>query len=129
VDLEESRLRGEIEEFLVRASQTGGVVLGRGGAVVLDSVPGVLHVYLGGAWRARVERVMQSDGVDRTTAERLVRAHDRARRDYVRDFYGVDGDDPKLYHLVLDAVTLGVDACVELIVLASSHRTGSEERR
>ena len=53
-------------------------------------------------------------------------AHDRARREYVQDFYGVDGDDPSLYHLVLDAVALGVDGCVELIVLASNYRTGSE---
>jgi cytidylate kinase len=126
VDLEERKLRGEIEEFLARSSRAGGVVLGRGGAVVLASVPGVLHAYLGGAWAGRVEQVMESEGVDRPTAERRVRAHDRARRQYVREFYGVDGDDPTLYHLVLDAVALGVDACVALIVLASNYRTGSE---
>ena len=126
VDLEERRLRSEIEEFLVRASRAGGVVLGRGGAVVLASVPGALHVYLGGPWDGRVEQVMESERVDRPTAEGRVRAHDRARREYVHDFYGVDGDDPTLYHLVLDAVALGVDGCVELIVVASNHRTGSE---
>src|SRR3712207_4036888 len=104
VDFEEGRLRGEIEEFLVHASRAGGVVLGRGGAVVLASVPGALHVYLGGPWDGRVEQVMESEGVDRRTAERRVDAHDRARREYVRDFYGADGDDPRLYHLVLDAV-------------------------
>jgi cytidylate kinase len=128
VDLEERRLRGEIEEFLVRASRAGGVVLGRGGAVVLASAPGALHVYLGGSWDGRVAQVMESDHVDRPTAERRVAAHDRARREYVRSFYGVDGDDPSLYHLVLDAVTLGVDTCVALIVLASSYRTGLERR-
>jgi cytidylate kinase len=126
VDFEERRLRGEIEEFLARASRAGGVVLGRGGAVVLASVPGVLHVYLGGPWEGRVEQVMESERVDRPTAERLVAAHDRARREYVRDFYGVDGDDPSLYHLVLDAVALGVEGCVAVIVLASNYRTGSE---
>ena len=101
-------------------------MLGRGGAVVLAPVPGALHVYLGGPREGRVERVLESERVDRPTAERRVRAHDRARREYVRDFYGVDGDDPGLYHLVLDAVTLGVDACVALIVLASNYRTGRE---
>jgi cytidylate kinase len=126
VDLEERRLRSEIEAFLVRASRAGGVVLGRGGAVVLDSVPGVLHVYLGGPRDGRVEQVMEAERVDRPTAQRRVRAHDRARREYVQDFYGVDGDDPSLYHLVLDAVALGVDGCVALIVLASNYRTGSE---
>jgi cytidylate kinase len=126
VDLDEGRLRGEIEEFLVRASRAGGVVLGRGGAIVLASVPGVLHVYLGGPRDGRIAQVMESERVDRRSAERSMRAHDRARREYVRDYYGVDGDDPTRYHLVLDAVALGVDGCVALIVLASNYRTGSE---
>jgi cytidylate kinase len=122
VDLEERRLRREIDDFLIRAGRSGGVVLGRGGAVVLASVPGALHVYLGGDERARVERIMAAESRDRAGAERSVRAHDRARREYVRDFYGVDGDDPGLYHLVLDAIALSLDACVELIVTASDHR-------
>lgn len=126
VDLDENRLRAELDTFLVRASRAGGVVLGRGGAVVLASTPGALHVYLGGPRDRRIERLMESDHVDRRTAERRVDAHDRARRQYVRDFYGVDGDDPDLYHLVLDAVALGVDGCVALIVLASNYRTSSE---
>ena len=126
VDLEERRLRGEIEEFMVRASRAGGVVLGRGGAVVLASVPGALHVYLGGSRDGRVEQVMESERVDRRTAERRVDANDRARREYVRDFYGVDGDDSSLYHLVLDAIALGVDGCVELIVLASNFRSSRD---
>src|SRR5690348_878834 len=37
LDLEERRLHGEIERFLADSSRTGGVVLGRGGAVVLAS--------------------------------------------------------------------------------------------
>ena len=126
VQLEERRLRAEIDDFLVRASRAGGVVLGRGGAVVLASVPGALHVYLGGPRDGRVAQVMEAEQVDRRTAERYVAAHDRARREYVHDFYGVDGDDPSLYHLVLDAVALGVDGCVALIVLASNYRIGSE---
>jgi cytidylate kinase len=123
MDLDEHRLRAEIDAFLVRASRAGGVVLGRGGAVVLASAPRALHVYLGGRRDERVERVMVSEGVDRRTAARSVDAHDRARRRYVRDAYGVDGDDPGLYHLLLDAAALGPDGCVELIVLASNYRT------
>jgi cytidylate kinase len=125
VEFEERRLRGEIEEFLASASLSGGVVLGRGGAVVLADVPGALHVYLGGSEEARVQSIMELEGVDRGTAEREVKAHDRARRDYVQSAYGVDGDDPGLYHLMIDAPALGADACVELIVAASNVRRGS----
>ena len=119
LDLEGRRLHGEVERFLADASRSGGVVLGRGGAVVLASVPGALHVYLGGDRDGRIERVMTLQATDRATAARRVEAHDRARRDYVRGCYGIDGDNPALYHLMIDATALGVDVCVELIVAAS----------
>jgi cytidylate kinase len=122
MDLEERRLRAEIEEFLAHASRAGGVVLGRGGAVVLADVPGALHVYLGGDRKARVARVVELQGVDRATAARRVKANDRARREYVKGTYGTDGDNPRLYHLMIDAIALGADVCVELIVAAAQER-------
>ena len=121
-DLEERNMLAQIEEFLARASVSGGVVLGRGGAVVLSSVPGALHVYLGGAEEARIERVVEREGIDRPSAARQLKAHDRARREYVRRAYGVDGDDPGLYHLMIDSLAFGVDSCVDLIVAASHAR-------
>jgi cytidylate kinase len=129
LDLEERRLRAEIEDFIADATRSGGVVLGRGGAVVLASVPGTLHVYLGGDRRARIERVMDRQGADRATAAGRVKASDRARRDYVRSTYGVDGDSPALYHLMIDAIALGADACVELIVTAARERAAATARR
>jgi cytidylate kinase len=125
VEFEERKLRAEIEEFLAHASRSGGVVLGRGGAVVLAEVPGALHVYLGGPKEARLQAIMEAEGIDRKTAERNMKAHDRARRDYVQDAYGVDGDDPGLYHLMIDAPAFGVDGCVELVVAATRLRLGS----
>jgi cytidylate kinase len=126
LDLEERRIRAEIEEFLAHASRAGGVVLGRGGAVVLADVPGALHVYLRGERKARVERVMKLQGVDRAAAAQRVKANDRARRDYVKSTYGIDGDNPRLYHLMIDAIALGADVCVELIVAAAQARVRQE---
>ena len=121
-DLAEDSIRSEIEEFLARASASGGVVLGRGGAVVLGSVPGALHVLLTGTRQARVEQAMRIEGVDRKTAERRLEANDRARIEYVRSAYGVDGTDPSLYHLMLDTSAFDLDTCVNLIVAASQAR-------
>lgn len=126
LDLEERRLRTEIEDFLAEATCSGGVVLGRGGAVVLASVPRALHVYLGGSRKARIEQVMERRGEDRASAAQRVKANDRARREYVRGAYGVDGDNPALYHLMIDGVELGVDACIELIVTAAQARAAQE---
>jgi len=128
LDLDEDRMQAEIEEFLARASASGGVVLGRGGAVVLGSVPGALHVLLTGPREARVEQAMEIEDIDRETAEKRLGANDRARREYVRGRYGVDGDDPSLYHLVIDGTAFGVDACADLIATASRMRMQHAER-
>jgi cytidylate kinase len=127
LDLEERRLRAEIEEFLADAMRSGGVVLGRGGAVVLASVPWALHVYLGGDREGRIARVMELQGADREAATQRVEVNDRARREYVRSAYGVDGDNPRLYHLMIDAIALGQDACVELVA-AAAHLRGRQGR-
>jgi hypothetical protein len=47
LDIQERRLRAYIEDFLARSSVLGGVTIGRGGMVVLRSVPWALHVHLG----------------------------------------------------------------------------------
>ena len=125
LDVEERVIRGRIEEFLARASISGGVALGRGGMVVLRSVPWALHVYLGGPRDARIAQRMALEGIDRSTAEARQKAEDRARISYVSRVYGVDGTDPALYHLMLDSTALDVDTCVDLIVTAARARVRS----
>jgi cytidylate kinase len=122
LDLDEGRVRAELAEFLARAERTGGVVLGRGGAVVAADAPGALHVLLTGPHEGRVTRVAEREDVDREDAERRVRVHDRARREYLRRTFGVDADDRALYHLIVDTVALGVDAAVALVVTATRAR-------
>lgn len=120
--MDDRAMQAQIEDFLADAAATGGVVLGRGGAVVLASIPSALHVFLRGSRDARVKRVMDQEHVDQQTAEHRVDAHDRARREYVKQRYGVEGDDPSLYHLVIDGCAFEVDSIVDFIVQASQLR-------
>jgi Cytidylate kinase-like family len=122
LDLQERRLRGHLEERLARVGASGGVALGRGGMVVLREVPTALHVYLGGPREARLQQGMAIEGVDHETAERRQQDEDKGRIGYVRRAYGVDGTDPRWYHLMLDSTALHFDVCVELIVTASEAR-------
>lgn len=109
LDLLERRLRAYIEEFLARISVSGGVALGRGGMVVLRDVPWALHVHLGGSREARLKQRMSLAGIDRETAERRLKISDRTRIGYVRRAYGIDGEDPGLYHLMIDSTALDLD--------------------
>jgi Cytidylate kinase-like family len=123
LDVQERAIRGHVEEFLARATISGGVAMGRGGMVVLRTVPWVLHVYLGGPREARIEQRMAIEGIDRATAEERQRVEDETRIAYVRRAYGVEGVDPALYHLMLDSTALDIDTCVDLIVTAAQART------
>jgi cytidylate kinase len=107
------------QEIRRHADTTGGVVVGRAGAVVLRDRPGALHVRLDGPLERRIEQAIAMEGTDRETAQRRVRENDAARRAYVQTFYGVDARDAALYHLVLDSTTVPLDACVEIIVRAA----------
>jgi cytidylate kinase len=122
LDLQQSDLRGRIEELIARTRHNGGVVLGHCGMVVLRSVPWALHVYLRGPREARAWQASEVYGINEETAARRLKRTDAARFDFARRVYGVDVDDPSLYHLVLDSTALNFDACVDLIVEAARAR-------
>jgi cytidylate kinase len=123
----------QTERVLDEVAHRGGVVLGRAGAVVLSDRPGVLHVRLDGDPDARLRRARELwESGDRgewagaasgePPSARLLADNDRARAAYVRRFYRADPADPRHYHLVLDAVSLSLEACVDLVVRAARDR-------
>jgi len=122
--------RGETERILHQiAATTGGVILGRGGAVVLKDRPAVLRVRLDGEVDARIARVATMEGFDLEAARTIQRETDGARDNYLKLFYRARQDDPGLYDLVIDSTTIPLATCTELIVLAaaSASTTASED--
>jgi cytidylate kinase-like protein len=119
---ERSFLRATEEVIREHAAAGSGVILGRAAAVVLRDAPGALHVRLDGPAERRLAQAITLEGVDRDTAARHMRETDRAREAYVQQFYGVDARDATLYHMVIDSTALALDACVELIALATAVR-------
>lgn len=120
VDLSQLTVADATEHVIrERIASGGGVVLGRAGQVVLKDRPGTLHVRLGGPADRRVAQAMEIEGVDRATAERRLEQTDRAREQYLRQFYGADAKDASLYHLMLDSTAIDVDVCVAVIVQAA----------
>jgi cytidylate kinase-like protein len=110
--------RASREALLTQAATGHGVILGRGAVAALRTDPRVLRVRLTGSEDRRIRHAMRVRDLDRDTAERTVRALDRAHADYLRQFYDVDILDPSLYHLVIDATAFATDDCVRLIAAA-----------
>jgi cytidylate kinase len=114
-------IRAQVERSIRDiAAGTGGVILGRGAMVVLAGHPTAFHVRLDGPEDRRCARAMSIEGVDEATARSRMTETDRARAKYFSRIYGGDAADPALYHLVVDATVLPVDACVRLVVDAAT---------
>jgi len=105
---------------LKKLAQKGRVIIiGRGGMVVLRDFPKALHVRLFAPLEWRVQRLAQIENLPPEKAKQKIIAEDKRRAEYIRHFYGVDWNDPALYHMVLNVAALGIEATSRLIVSAA----------
>jgi cytidylate kinase len=113
------------EAAVLEQAHTGeGVILGRGAAAVLRDEHQVLRVRLTGPPERRLAQAVGRAGVGEDEARQTMTHLDRYHAEYLKQFYGLEIDDPALYHLVIDATALNPDACVSLII-AAAHAIGS----
>jgi cytidylate kinase len=99
---------------------SGAVILGRAAAVVLRDVPHALHVRLSGPAELRHQQAAEIEEIDLPTARWRQTTEDLARDAYVRHFYGLDPDDPALYHLTIDSTRLDLADCVRLLAAGAT---------
>lgn len=104
------------------AEGAGGVVLGRAAMIVLGERRDVLCVRLDGPVDARIAQARRLQGLDEESARAELNAVDRARQAYVQLFYGRSQHDPSLYHIVLDATSISLDAVADIVVAAARDR-------
>jgi cytidylate kinase len=105
------------------AATTGGVILGRAGAIILAGHPRAVHVRVVAAKAVRSRRVQEYGGLPEADARRLIDRTDRARAAYAHHLYGADPGDPGLYDLIVatDKVSIEEAAQVVTAFLAVSH--------
>ena len=110
------RVEASIAQLL---DQGGAVILGRAAAVVLAGDPRAFHVRLDGPAARRLARARAIEHTDEDTARARLVETDKARARYVATVYGVDSDDARLYHLVLDSTVLATDDVVDVLAAAA----------
>lgn len=101
------------------ASSNSMIIVGRGARWILGNRPDALHIRLVAAFEIRVARAMDKEGLDRKTAERLVRTTDRARAAHIERYYGVDWKEPENYDMVLNTGEISIELATDLIVQAA----------
>jgi cytidylate kinase len=126
---QDEHLRGRGEAGIHRLlAGGGGVILGRGAAVVLGKDHG-FHVRLDGPAERRAVQGAAIEGISDEQARERLGAADKARTAYVRRLYRCDPADASLYHLVLDSTAIPLDTVIELIVTAArAHEALVPER-
>jgi cytidylate kinase len=92
-----------------------GVLLGRGGQVLLAGIPGVLHVRIVAPAEVRRRRLQEALGCDERQAEQIQRHNDTDRAGFHRFFFNVNWDDLELYDLVLNTSSLATEAAVAVL--------------
>jgi hypothetical protein len=115
-----SRYLRLVQQVILALAASGRVVImGRGAQVLLHASPRILHVRTVAPRPVRVARVAEDAALDAREAARRIRRRDHAVARYLRHFYGVDWQDPLLYHLILNTGALTEEEAARLVLQAA----------
>lgn len=97
------------------ATEGNAVIIGRGSQFLLHNVPRTLHIYIFAHLDQRIENVMKHFQLDRKQAMDLIEQRDYEHDMYLRYYYGNDGREPGLYHLLINTSLFSYDTAASLI--------------
>jgi cytidylate kinase len=118
--LDEARAIDLIRATIGAAYERGSVlIVGRGGQVILEDKPDVLHVRIVAPMEQRIQRIQDRESITLPQARRLAIERDRAKEEYLRTFYSIDPSDVTMYDLVVNTSKLGVEETVRLVSMAA----------
>ncbi len=110
--LYEHLIRAAVYEF---AAKGNVVMIGRGAQVILQDIPGTLHVRVVAPYATRLKRLMNKTGSDEKNAQWTIQQSDRHSSGYIHSYFNADWNDSELYDLVLNTRTMTLNSCVEMI--------------
>jgi cytidylate kinase len=112
---------------ILKLAKAGGVVLiGRGSHIICASLSHAFHVRLVAPLDARVRHIADYFKLTEREARQYVEKMDRARKRYIRRYFGADVEDPHSYHLVINTSRLGYKEAANLIVDTASRHCGTK---
>ncbi len=91
------------------------VIMGRGGQVLFQDIPGSLHVRIIAPLKARFERIMEIYNGNKEIAEQVLQHCDHDRAGFHKFFFHANWEDPGLYDLTVNTRLLTVEAAAQII--------------
>lgn len=107
-----------VQEILELAKDGNVLIRGWGAVAVLRAVPHVLRVRVCAPMPFRERVMMERLGhKEPSVARREIERSDAAHARIMRGFFGVNWENPLLYHIVLNTAGVPVDTCVRTVRL------------
>jgi cytidylate kinase len=114
-------LREAIRAAVARAADEGSIVIhAHAASYALAGREGVLRVFLTAPAETRAARLADGEGLDAKAAAKRLTESDRGRSAYLERFYGVKGERPTDYDLVLNMERLGAEEAAAIVVRAAA---------
>lgn len=116
-EIDEHMLFESINKTIHELSESGDIILvGRGAHIILKDNPKALRVGIISNWEDRINNIMEREKIDKKTAEEKILNRDQSRRDYFKRFFEIDNpDDPKHYHIVINASDMSNQRAIDTI--------------
>ncbi|RJQ55452.1 MAG: BON domain-containing protein [Desulfobacteraceae bacterium] len=116
-----------MESVVYKVAQEGqGVILGHGSQWLLRVFDCAFHVYIHSTGSSRIRYIMETKGMSREAAEKLVAKTDNEQSGFFRYAFHMDWNDPSLYDLIINTEKLGIEAAAKLIVDTAGSEALSE---
>jgi CMP/dCMP kinase len=101
--------------ILEEATQGNTVIVGRGSQFLLHNAPRTLHIYIFAPLPYRIETIMKRHNLNHNQAQQLIEQRDYEHDSYLRRYYGRDGHQPGLYHLLINTGLFSLELAADLI--------------
>jgi cytidylate kinase len=101
------------------AKKGNALFFGKGSTILLRSFDCALHVLVIGSTEKRIQRVTETNHVEREVAEKMVQTSDHEKRGFLRYAFDQNWPDPLLYDLTVNTDMLNIDTAVKIIVEAA----------
>jgi CMP/dCMP kinase len=101
--------------ILEHATQGNAVIVGRGSQFLLHNAPRTLHIYIFAPMPYRIQSIMKRFTLNSARAKQLIEQRDYEHDSYLRRYYGSDGHQPGLYHLLINTGLFSLDLAANFI--------------
>lgn len=116
------KIRNTIAKVIRNIAREGkAVIIGRGGVAITRDIPRSLHINLDAPLEWRIIRIMESQELSHTEAERLIKDIDKKRKNF-REYFEGRNTDYTWFDITFNCMTLTVDEIAKIIVKAVEAR-------